>query len=46
MCLAKITYRFSGLSKIKILKYKMMKFNKMLIVERNKRFIEVYQFIF
>ena len=38
LCLAKITYRFSGLSKIKLLKYKMIKFNKMLILQRNKRF--------
>ena len=38
LCLAKITYRFSGLSKIKLLKYKMINFNKMLIVQRNKRF--------
>ena len=36
LCLAKITYRFSGLSKVKLLKYKMMIFNKMLIVQRNK----------
>ena len=35
--LAKITYRFSGLDKIKLLKYKMINFNKMLIVRRNKR---------
>ena len=38
LCLDKITYRFSGLSKIKLLKYKMMNINKMLIVQRNKRF--------
>ena len=38
LCLAKITYRFSGLSKIKLLKYKMINFNKMLIVQPNKRF--------
>ena len=38
LCLAKITYRFSGLSKIKLLKYKMINFNKVLIVQRNKRF--------
>ena len=38
LCLAKITYTFSGLSKIKLLKYKMINFNKMLIVQRNKRF--------
>ena len=36
-CLAKITYRFFGLGKIKLLKYKMINFNKMLIVQRNKR---------
>ena len=35
LCLAKITYRFSGLSKIKLLKYKMINFNKTLIVQRN-----------
>ena len=39
LCLTKITYRFSGLSKIKLLKYKMINFNKMLIVQRNKRFV-------
>ena len=33
--LAKITYRFSGLSKIKLLKYKMINFNQTLIVQRN-----------
>ena len=38
LCLAKITYRFSGINKIKLLKYKMINFNKMLIVQRNKRF--------
>ena len=38
LCLAKITYRFSGLSKIKLLNYKMINFNKMSIVQRNKRF--------
>ena len=38
LCLAKITYRYLGLGKIKLLKYKMMNFNKMLIVQRNKRF--------
>ena len=43
LCLAKITYRFSGLSKMKLLKYKMINFNIMLIVPRN---IEVYNFIF
>ena len=32
LCLAKITYRFSGLIKMKLLKYKMIDFNKMLIV--------------
>ena len=31
LCLAKITYRFSGLSKIKLLIYKMINFNKTLI---------------
>ena len=40
LCLAKITYRFSGLSKIKLLKYKMINFNKTLIVQRNKRFAQ------
>ena len=38
LCLAKITYRFSGLSKMKLLKYEMINFNKMLIVQRNKKF--------
>ena len=38
LCLAKITYRFSGLGKIKLLKYKMINFNKILIVQRSKRF--------
>ena len=38
LCLAKIKYRFSGHSKIKLLNYKMINFNKMLIVQRNKRF--------
>ena len=38
LCLAKITYIFSGLSKMKLLKYKMIYFNKILIVQRNKRF--------
>ena len=38
LCLAKITYRFSGLSKIKLLKHKMINFSKLLIVQRNKRF--------
>ena len=38
LCLAKITYRFSGLSKLKLLKYKTINFYKMLIVQRNKRF--------
>ena len=37
-CLTKITYRFFGLGKIKLLKYKMVNFNKMLIVQRDKRF--------
>ena len=37
LCLAKITYGFSGLSKIKLLKYKMINFNKMLIVQRNNK---------
>ena len=40
LCLAKITYRFYGLSKIKLLKHKMMHFNKMLIVQRYKRFVQ------
>ena len=40
LCLVKITYRFSGLSKIKLLKYKMINFNKMLIVQRDKRFAQ------
>ena len=37
LCLAKITYRFFGLDKIKLLKYKMINVNKMLIVQRDKR---------
>ena len=37
LCLVKITYRFPGLSKFKFLKYKMINFNKMLIVQRNER---------
>ena len=32
LCLAKITYRFLGLGKTKLLKYKMVNFNKTLIV--------------
>ena len=38
LCLSKNTYRFSGLSKRKFLKYKMLNFNKTLVVQRNKRF--------
>ena len=38
LCLTKITYKYLGLSKIKLLQYKMINFNKMLIVQRNKRF--------
>ena len=38
LCLAKITYRFFGLGKIKLLKHKTISLNKMLIVQRNKRF--------
>ena len=38
LCLAKIKYRFFGLSKIKLLNYKMINFNKMLIVQHDKRF--------
>ena len=34
LCLAKITYRDFGLGKIKLLKYKMINLNKMLIVQR------------
>ena len=37
LLLAKITYRFLGLGKIKLLKYKLIDFNGMLIVQRNKR---------
>ena len=40
LCIDKITYRFSGLGKIKLLKYKMINFNKMLIVQRDKRFAQ------
>ena len=36
--LLKVHTEFSGLSKMKLLKYKMLNFNKMLIVQRNKRF--------
>ena len=39
LCLTKITYKYLGLSKIKLLQYKMINFNKMLIVQRNKRFV-------
>ena len=39
-CLAKVTYRFSGLSKMRLLKYKMINFNKMMIVQRNERFAQ------
>ena len=46
LCLVEITYRFSGLSKIGLLKYNMINFNKMLIVQRNtlynQHFIETY----
>ena len=38
LCLAKITYRLFGLGKIKLLKHKMINFNKMLTVQRDKRF--------
>ena len=31
-------YRFLGLGKIKLLKYKMINFNKMLTAQRDKRF--------
>ena len=37
LCFAKIAYGFSGLSKRKLLKYKMINSNKTLIVQRNKR---------
>ena len=36
LCLAKITYRFSGLCKRKLLKYKLGNFNKTSLVQRNK----------
>ena len=36
--LVKITYRFHGLFKIKLLKHKMINVNKILIVQRYKRF--------
>ena len=39
LCLAKITYRFSGLNKIKLLKYKTINFNKILTVQRDTRFV-------
>ena len=38
LCLTKMTYRFLGLGKIKLLKYKMINFNKILIVHRDKSF--------
>ena len=38
VCLTKITYRYLGLGKIKLLKYEMINFNKMLIVQRDKSF--------
>ena len=41
LCLAKITYRFSGLNKIKMLKYKIINFNKLLIVQRDKIYMYV-----
>ena len=36
--LTKITYRYIGLDKIRFWKYKMINFNKMLILQRDKRF--------
>ena len=45
LCLAKTTYRFSGLSKMKFLKYKMINFNKMLIVRRNTLYNQHFMFI-
>ena len=39
LCLAKTTYPLFGLGKIKLLKYKMINFNKILIVQRDKRFV-------
>ena len=44
LCLAKITYRFSGLTKINLLKYKMINFNKTLIVQRGKRFAQTFYY--
>ena len=41
LCLAKITYRFLGFGKIKLLKYKSINFNKMSTVQLNK-FINLY----
>ena len=38
LCLTEITHRFSGLGKIKMLKYRMINCNKMLIVQRDKRY--------
>ena len=35
--LSKITYRFLGVGKIQLLKYKLINFNKMSIVQHNKR---------
>ena len=40
LCLTKITCRYLGLGKIKLLKYKVINFNKMLIVQRDKRFAQ------
>ena len=37
--LLKLHTDFFGLSKIKLLKYKVINFNKMLTVQRNKRFV-------
>ena len=38
LCFAKVTYRYHSLGKIKLLKYKIINFDKMFIVQRNKSF--------
>ena len=36
LCLAKITYRFLGLGKIKLLKYKLINFNNVILARHNE----------
>ena len=38
LCFAKVTYRYHSLGKIKLLKYNIINFDKMFIVQRNKSF--------